>query len=542
MTTDFTIYDTLKADHETAQSGVTALETQVQTLVTQVSALDAQISSLQVQGAKDSAQIMALISERDQLATQVQTSLTEITRLNAEIARLTQTTPPNPPNPPTPTTGYKLYPGAEQPATTYKRTLYVDPVNGLDTGDGSQAKPFRSIKKDSVSWKKLMPGDHVIFLPGVHDGTTFYGPYGSPLFKDATEWTWFDFKPGAKIPLIALRQVKRFLITNPEFVPVGSAGAVEFTGTEQVVMFGAKLNGMPSKDADQLTIAEWMALPSIGGTRNAKYVSITGSKIKNVRGGFSIGWDQVPGKAPQNSSYALIEDNEIDGNSADFMRACASDVIYRKNRFTRGYAPGPADGNHDDGFQGFAYPAPTMMKDAAGVVTQPVTIDPSVPYAEYSNILLEENVFMDKLKDGQPNASGYQGFNIFDGVYSNVTVRKNIIMGGAYHGLSLYGVQGAVIENNIVLSTSPVGSATRNKYWVATPNSKPGLLSKNVTVRNNIGNQFNPTANWVVNTNNQVMKSEDAAQHFVAFDTVNGVYDFHIKPTSPLFGKGLGIY
>jgi hypothetical protein len=552
---DYSQYDILEDAHREADEKLSAAQTLIDQLNKQYIDLQSQLDQSKLNASVSEAKIAQLSSDvvrlsdalsdssdrYDQLnslyntAIILQTLLSEkLNAANVEIARLKSLLPSVPP----PQVGFKIHSMSEQPATTWKRDIYVDPVNGLNTNDGSQAKPFKTLSYSEASSKKILPGDHIHMLAGDHANVNFYGPYGSKNLQDSQEWVWLDFKQGATVAGIQLRQVKRFLITNP----ILKGSGINITGTEHVVIDGAQMVGI-NKDPQDITVDEWMKAPGFIGTRSAKYVAITNCKAKNVRDGISVGWDQVAAIAPNNSAYALVEGNEVIGASADFSRIIASDVIYRKNKFLGGYASGgQGDGNHDDGMQGFCYPAPSFLKDAAGVKLVPVQIDPAVPYAIYSDVLVEDNFFCDRVSLTQANWSGYQGFNVFDGVYKNMTFRRNVIIGGAYHGLSLYGVQGALIENNIVLSSALAGAKTFDQYWIFTPASKGGLASTNVVVKNNIANKFSGGYPNPVENNNVVLKGKDYAATFEKFDFATGEFDFHIKPTSPLANKGLGIY
>ncbi|MES3038254.1 MAG: hypothetical protein V4736_10140, partial [Bdellovibrionota bacterium] len=125
---------------------------------------------------------------------------------------------------PLPTDGSKLYPvypSCEEPASSYTRTVYVDPMGGDDVnGDGSQSKPYKMINA-TVTAKKIVPGDHVILLPGTHGGLAMSAS-SAPLFVNSTKWTWIESKAGAKLSTLSINGISRILVTGADIsAPTG---------------------------------------------------------------------------------------------------------------------------------------------------------------------------------------------------------------------------------------------------------------------------------------------------------------------------------
>lgn len=76
---------------------------------------------------------------------------------------------------------------------------------------------------------------------------------------------------------------------------------------------------------------------------------------------------------------------------------------------------------------------------------------------------------------------GWQGINIFDGRWRGVSVRCNLVMPAAQHGIALYGVEDSVVEHNVVIAGSRDGPLP----WIAAMPSKEGRQPANVLIRAN---------------------------------------------------------
>lgn len=406
------------------------------------------------------------------------------------------------PPPPSATNGvYKVYSGCELPPTSFSRNLYIDAVNGIDaTGRGAANAPFQSLNY-VISNKLIQSGDHVVVLPGNYISFSL----NATQLPASSSWTWFDFQPGANISGLSFSQVARVLITGAS-IQKTSGDIVSLSSTQQVVVADNFIYSS-SAAAGSLTVAEWMALGDAVYVRDGLCNSIYRNQVRNVRFGFVMNTTKTT--YPANSMKGLVEENEMQGFSADASRGIGSDLIFRKNKFVDGYASmAEGDANHDDMFQGFALNG-----------------------AVFENLVVEDNYMLDRSSSGRAHVSDYQGISIFDGLYKNVVVRRNIVLTGAYHGISMYGLDNVLIENNTVATTSG------KSLWIGIFNSKTGVVPVNNIVRNNLARQFTGM-NLAVNTNNIAIANPSAS--YVSFDLVNGVFDLHLKSSDPAYGLGTG--
>jgi parallel beta-helix repeat protein len=211
----------------------------------------------------------------------------------------------------------------------------------------------------------------------------------------------------------------------------------------------------------------------------------------------------------------LALNNEIRNISGDFIRPNGSEVLIQGNKAYDGYvSQEDGDGNHDDFIQGFALNG--------------------VPYV---NVHIIDNFFQDYTLPNRKYIGYYQGISVFDGEYNNYVVRGNTVIGGAYHGISFYGGNNGLIENNTVVSSYP-GFA--RKFWIYAPPTKAGVPASNITIRNNFTNSIPATTSDVTLSNNAIVPASSVADHMVKYDIPNAQYDLHLKSTSIYYGKNIG--
>jgi len=394
-----------------------------------------------------------------------------------------------------PTVGsFEVYPGCTPTPSSYAKTIYVDAVHGDDLkGDGGPLSPFKTLNK-------IKGGEHVVIMPGD------YGILTTNTVKGLTsgQWTHLDFQKGATSSFVDLKGISKVIFSGLEASGMTlNKYVMSFTGSDIVVAGNTVMSAkkMPT------TVAEWLGLSngiSIDGVRCG---SVLSNNLMFVRHGFAPGMKGTT--PPANSAKQLIKGNELYAFSGDGSRMNASDLMIIGNTFKDGYVgTSNGDSNHDDMVQGF-----------------------KLDGGWYENILIEGNTFIDNASSGKKFPTEYQGIGIFDGVFKKVTVRKNVILTGAYHGISLNGVTDGLVENNTLISTSS------KSLWIASSFGKKGEPVVNMVVKNNLATKLT-TKNWTVNANNFVVTNP--SNEFVKFDKVNGLFDMHLKTTSQFSGKGAG--
>lgn len=396
-------------------------------------------------------------------------------------------------------TAFEVYPGCAAPSATFTKTIFVDSMNGNDVGaDGGPLNPFKTFVG-----AKLLGGEHVVVMPGDYGQITQKTIPG----LNSGKWTWLDFQKGATSGFVAMTGVSKVILTGLE--ASGKAQnkyVIDFAKSSDIVIAN---NAVMSVKAMPTTAADWMALSSGISFDGSRCVSVLNNKIQYVRHGLAPGKQGLD--PATNSAKQLIKGNVITDFSGDGARMNGSDLMFIGNTFKDGHVgQANGDGNHDDMIQGF-----------------------KLDGGWYENILVEGNTFIDNASANKVFPTEYQGVCIFDGVFKKITVRKNILLVGAYHGISLNGVTDGLIENNTVISTSSKG------LWIRSGAGKKGEPVVNMVVKNNLATKL-VSNNWTVNTNNFAVANP--ANEFVQFDKVNGVFDMHLKQTSQFFGKGAGAF
>lgn len=79
-----------------------------------------------------------------------------------------------------------------------------------------------------------------------------------------------------------------------------------------------------------------------------------------------------------------------------------------------------------------------------------------------------------------PDHFGWQGIVTFDGRWREVTIRCNLVLPDAQHGIALYGMDGALIEHNVV-----VGLSRGEPKWIAAMPSTDGRQPVGVVIKGN---------------------------------------------------------
>ena len=240
-----------------------------------------------------------------------------------------------------------------------------------------------------------------------------------------------------------------------------------------------------------------------------------------MRFGIGISGDKI------NLSY-----NSIDVFADDGIDFTSGNTTISFNSVTNHYGR-IADGNHNDGIQGWALD---------GITRENLTVD--------ANVVVESTgsySFIPAL----PTATDpdyIQGISIFDGAWDNVAFTNNVVAVSAYHGMGLYGFSNAIIANNTVVKLS---SSSSINPWLGVFNSKGGTPPSNVIVRNNIANMFNLATTGVTDDHNLSLRSYNVWSHsatdsvasdpssiFVSYNPASGVYDLRLKSGSAAINAG----
>lgn len=382
------------------------------------------------------------------------------------------------------------------------QTFYVAPQGAAvsPTPDGSLAKPFDSVfaafrsgKIDGGETILLMDGRHgqikltnlamatpVIIRPQnarkAHaDSVTVTGYSKNLVFQNLNVWPSAPAFVSKNLVTIGEGGSN---ITIEGFVLRSAPDAPNYLEWSAETWNATKINGIRSDAAS--TIIR-------GNTLVATYMAIT-----------------VTGP------NALVEKNFVDGFNGDGMRGLGANGVFRGNRVVNCVK---TDTNHDDGFQSWG--------GTAGLVIDGNTI----------------HEWVAKRTD-HPLRCRIQGIGMFGGVYKNLKITNNVISGTQYHGITVIGVDGAVIANNTVVNSS--GNPGGTPYISLRP-TKAGIEPTNVLIANNVAMSIRGTPSVernVVFKNNSVLTAPvKMLKDVLAFDyrptAASGFIDTGDKASAP---------
>jgi hypothetical protein len=290
---------------------------------------------------------------------------------------------------------------------------------------------------------------------------------------------------------------------------------VTFGGGDNDILLDSTIESQPDKvswQAEAPGVAQDFAVSSGILTRDTSCMTIAHNKIDNIFNAIALSGDQVG----DHGRHYRIVDNSIDDFAGDGIDVVVSDALIEGNRITNAHDVCAHTCVHQDGIQGWTY------NDRRDVVNE--------------NVVINANLIIEETRGDLPMRAGLQGITIFDGTWKNVTITNNIVVTDTWHGIWVGGIDGLLIANNTVLPNS------EKQTWIqAGGSTKEGGFSRNVVVRNNIAAAIYPTKTRLPVENlsfdhNAVV--HDPTRHFVLFDVRDGRYDLHLRPGSPLAGKG----
>jgi hypothetical protein len=478
-----------------------------------------------------------------------------------------------------PAAASSVYPFCDASAST-GHIWYVDPLRGSLKGDGSKAKPWRTLG-DVISnnliasapsrWDNTLrrnvitspnapikPGDTIYLMTGNHGTVTIQGYYGTTLVGyNQSQFITIMAGPG-QIPVIQQLNIiggSHFIFRGISFLGTNNTGSyataysngsdfgfVNIRGPHDNIIFDQN-RFISAADVSGWSISDWISKRASGITEGGgSCLAITNNTFKNI--GFGI--------RTQKSQHVLIQNNTIDYFTDDGIDYGSDDLTIDGNTITNSIEDG--DGFHRDGMQGQPYNEQTTISNVTITNNKVIRIaDPRNPYPGF-----------------------LQGIDAFDGQWSNVTVKGNFIVTDAGDGLVFFGSHNITISGNTVMgdsgrllpcygmtlsqcegqsvqptnSTTPALRVTKSKTGVPSSNvyvtnnfltgmaidisTSPITISGNVCVIGSagkcpIGIPVNGVMKWVgtpsIVGDNNVITSKTPAQIFGVFNTESATYN-----------------
>ena len=406
--------------------------------------------------------------------------------------------------------------------------FYVDPVNGSDTGTGSAGSPWRTLQQvitsrvESRNWAALpyvpgatlvpvnagapvKAGDTIWLRSGYHGAITIQSLYNAAPVTIAAQ-------PG-QVPRLrsllvqaAQNWVLRGLSVSPSYAaPLAVITIVNvrdhnfFGPAWDVTVEGSDVFSVD--DASAWTADDWVNLASSGMGVGADRVTVRRNRVRNVRFGISV-----------DGAEAHIQENVVDGFSADGLRGLGDFGLFEYNRVQNNFVEDPPDANHDDGFQSWSV-------GPGGVGT-----------GEVRGVTLRGNVFISVLDVNHPLRSSMQGIGCFDGFFVDWVVEDNVVITDHWHGISFLGMRDSRIVNNTVID---VNGVSPGPPWIMVNPHKDGRHSENVVVRNNLATDYDLLGDNIVSDHNIQFTLAGAAGLFVA-----PPFDLHLLPGTAAVDRG----
>ncbi len=372
--------------------------------------------------------------------------------------------------------------------------FYCDPVKGSPNGDGSAARPWRTIEEVLAAKRvqfrdvngtpanpdaPVKPGDTVLLCSGWQGVIHILEGYNDQFITigaapgQTPQVGWVEIGEGRKWRVKGLT-VSRSLAPTPlggrptrNLVMLGERGGEQ---SAELVVENCYIYSV--LDTSLWTAQDWIDKPASGIWlgRHGKGHIARNNYLFNTRFGINL-------CAPD----SIAEGNVIANFSADGIRATRDGQIVQYNVIKNVFV-GARDGdaNHDDGIQVFLFGA------GRGTVR---------------DLTLRGNIILARETEGLPFPNGLQGIGCFDGPLFNFTVEQNVIGVSHYHGVSLYDAQGCTIQDNVCFSHDP-----KLQPWVML-GQKSKQAHGNV-VRNNFAHSFNFKADAEVKAECNVLVTE----------------------------------
>lgn len=367
------------------------------------------------------------------------------------------------------------------------RIFHIDPINGSVGGDGSRARPWHQLQEvidqGLVSQERsgvrlidklinrlfdqpITPYNERNNAASILDGDTIIlhpGEYGDVHIRNHINRSHIIIK-GSDQSSVIITSLKisgssHFLFSDLNITSPLRENFNEYL-LDLIFENGFLINrdliferiSIGSKDKIASTSKHvWEQFAASGARLNGGCISLKNSRIHDVRYGASL----------YRASASTIANSEIRDFSIDGIDFSGEYLNILNNVIVNHWRP--AGNLHPDCMQGQS--------------------DEYRP--EYGPIRIEGNICIAHEAQNIDQQEYLQGISIFDGKWKDVTVRCNIILPNSQHGISLFGVQDALIEGNLIL-----GFPRNRLTWIAALPAKNGRPPQNNRIFDNVATAY----------------------------------------------------
>ncbi|MBI5388259.1 MAG: right-handed parallel beta-helix repeat-containing protein [Verrucomicrobia bacterium] len=373
-------------------------------------------------------------------------------------------------------------------ASVRAATFYCDPATGSPTGDGSAARPWRTIEevvkarlvqlcdpqgKPANPNAPVKPGDTVLLRSGWHGVLRIAGGYNDRPITIAAEpghtpqVGWVEVGEGRHWRVKGLT-ISPSLAPAPlgraprELVSLGERGGEESADlvVEDCFIYSVL-------DTSGWTGRDWVEKPASGiwlGRHGKAHVA-RNNYVLNTRFGINLC-----------ASDCVAEGNVVANFSADGLRVTRDGQTVQFNVIKNNFVSArDGDDNHDDGIQAF------LFNKGSGTLR---------------DVTLRGNMILARETDGLPFPNGLQGIGFFDGPLVHFLIESNVVCVNHWHGITLGDAQGCTVQDNVCFSRWP----DRARPWVQLGQKKK--QARGNTARNNLAHSFDFKADAEVKAEN----------------------------------------
>ena len=453
--------------------------------------------------------------------------------------------------------GTQVYPGCAVPTLgAGHHTFFIDPVKGSPKGDGSAARPWRTLAEvldpaskllstqgHKVAGDKLIAinptgpikaGDVLMLMSGNHGSVKVLNAYN-------TDFVSVMAAPG-QVPVVSALSVvgsAKWMFQGIKFQGADPAkpSNISNRGLTNMVWIGNNYLGPSSNivfsnntfsttdDTSGWSAMDWLLKPYNQALYNyADCFSVVNNKFYNIMNGIGT-----------QGGHTLLAYNTIDKFSNDAIDYQTGDITIRGNTITGSRSP-TSSPLHPDAMQGLS------------------RVVNGVPQVQ-GNVLIEDNIVVkDNESVGFPTQA-MQGIDNFGSAHwTDITVQNNVVATNAWHGITFGNVDRLHIVNNTVLATNPAAVPT----WINVGTSPTSGPMRDVVIRNNLSAQIIvdlPTAkvdhNYVANsfslqkvmyrkslTDKDMIVLPSLVSNFVQPNVTAPGFDARLRSTSPINGTG----
>lgn len=402
--------------------------------------------------------------------------------------------------------------------------FYVDPLTGSPEGDGSAARPWRTIQEvfdaglvESQQWaqlpytqqSKLVPkntgapvraGDTIWLRSGYHGDLSIVRYYNTGTITLAAEeghtpcLSSLRIRSGSHWTIRGLTVSAEFSETYEKRTLIDLDSHGWHGPVHDIVVEACSIRSVA--DTSTWTADEWNRLACNGLQVDGTRMTIRDNRLLNVNFGISVG-----------ASESLITGNLVENFAGDGLRGLGNYCTFQYNTVKNCY---DVNRNHDDGFQSWS-------------------VGPNgVGSGEVVGLVLRSNTIINYEDPNQPHRGTLQGIGCFDGTFVDWVVENNVIVTDHWHGITLLGARNCLVINNTVLD---LNDTRPGPPWIRVSNHKKGMAPVDCVVRNNLATAFT-NAGDVREENNLTI--QNPADLFVDAES----FDLHLLPDAPAIDAG----